>query len=70
MKLRLAFLLAAAPLPVLAQSATGKAAAGVEAPKERLPTDVRRLTILVRGMENSLKLYRDVTGFGSTTTSG
>jgi hypothetical protein len=48
--------------PAMAQSATGKAAAGVEAPKERLPTDFRRLTILVRDMENSLKLYRDVIG--------
>jgi catechol 2,3-dioxygenase-like lactoylglutathione lyase family enzyme len=38
------------------------AAAGVERPAERLPTDVRRLTILVRNMENSLKLYRDVMG--------
>jgi catechol 2,3-dioxygenase-like lactoylglutathione lyase family enzyme len=48
--------------PVLAQTATGKAAAGVETPAERLPTDVRRLTLLVRSMENSLKLYRDVIG--------
>jgi catechol 2,3-dioxygenase-like lactoylglutathione lyase family enzyme len=38
------------------------AAAGVAVPKERVPTDVRRLTILVRNMENSLKLYRDVMG--------
>lgn len=48
--------------PAMAQNATGKAAAGVEVPKDRLPTDVRRLTILVRDMENSLKLYRDVIG--------
>lgn len=48
--------------PALAQTATGKAAAGVETPAERLPTDVRRLTLLVRSMENSLKLYRDVIG--------
>ena len=48
--------------PAHAQSAAGKAAAGVEAPKERVPTDVRRLTLLVRNMENSLKLYRDVIG--------
>lgn len=48
--------------PVMAQTTTGQVAAGVETPKERLPTDVRRLTILVRSMENSLKLYRDVIG--------
>ncbi len=57
-----AALLALAP-PALAQ-APEKAtrAAGVEVPAERLPTDVRRLTILVRNIENSLKLYRDVLG--------
>jgi catechol 2,3-dioxygenase-like lactoylglutathione lyase family enzyme len=49
-------------VPAMAQNATGKAAAGVKAPKQRLPTDFRRLTILVRDMENSLKLYRDVIG--------
>lgn len=38
------------------------AAAGVEAPRERVPTDIRRLTILVRDMETSLSLYRDVLG--------
>ena len=48
--------------PAMGQSATGKAAAGVAVPKQRLPTDVRRLTILVRDMENSLALYRDVIG--------
>lgn len=48
--------------PVAAQTATGKVAAGVETPETRIPTDVRRLTILVRNMENSLKLYRDVIG--------
>ncbi len=57
--LALAVLLAT---PAAAQTATGKTAAGVTAPVERLPTDVRRLTILVRDMENSLKLYRDVIG--------
>jgi catechol 2,3-dioxygenase-like lactoylglutathione lyase family enzyme len=48
--------------PAMAQTATGKAAAGVEAPKMALPTDFRRLTVLVRDMENSLKLYRDIIG--------
>ena len=65
--MRLSALLLAAALgaaPACAQTTTEKAtaAAGVETPKERLPTDVRRLTILVRNMENSLKLYRDVMG--------
>lgn len=45
--------------PVAAQTPK---AAGVEAPAERVPTDIRRLTILVRDMERSLKLYRDVLG--------
>jgi catechol 2,3-dioxygenase-like lactoylglutathione lyase family enzyme len=35
---------------------------GVEKPAERLPTDIRRVTMIVRNMENSLKLYRDVLG--------
>jgi catechol 2,3-dioxygenase-like lactoylglutathione lyase family enzyme len=37
-------------------------AAGVAKPAERLPTDIRRVTMIVRNMENSLKLYRDVMG--------
>jgi catechol 2,3-dioxygenase-like lactoylglutathione lyase family enzyme len=35
---------------------------GVEQPTEKLPTDIRRVTMIVRDMENSLKLYRDVMG--------
>lgn len=42
-------------------AATKPSAAGV-ATSERLPTDVRRATIIVRNMENSLRLYRDVVG--------
>ncbi|MFN4112516.1 MAG: VOC family protein [Sphingomonadaceae bacterium] len=42
-------------------AATKPSAAGVET-SERLPTDVRRATIIVRNMENSLRLYRDVVG--------
>lgn len=38
------------------------AAAGLKRPAERLPTDVRRATIIVRDMDNSLRLYRDVVG--------
>ena len=50
-------------------------AAGVEEPEENLPTDVRRSTIIVRDIENSLKLYRDVIGLEvnydtTVTTSG
>lgn len=39
----------------------GVASPGVEGASD-VPTDIRRLTILVRDMENSLKLYRDVLG--------
>lgn len=60
-----------------AASASGNppSAAGVDAPVERLPTDVRRTTIIVRDIENSLKLYRDVLGLEinydtTVTTSG
>lgn len=35
---------------------------GVGKPAETLPTDIRRVTMIVRDMENSLKLYRDVMG--------
>lgn len=50
-------------------------AAGVKPPAQRLPTDVRRSTIIVRDIENSLKLYRDVIGLEvnydtTVTTSG
>lgn len=50
-------------------------AAGVEVPDERLPTDIRRTTIIVRSIENSLRLYRDVVGMQvnydtEVTTSG
>lgn len=40
-------------------------AVGVEKPAERLPTDIRRVTLIVRSIENSLKLYRDVLGMRS-----
>lgn len=38
------------------------AAPGVTAPRTALPTDVRRTTLIVRDIENSLHLYRDVIG--------
>jgi catechol 2,3-dioxygenase-like lactoylglutathione lyase family enzyme len=47
-------------LALALQAAT--ASPGVERPIERIPTDVRRMTMIVRNMENSLKLYRDVVG--------
>jgi catechol 2,3-dioxygenase-like lactoylglutathione lyase family enzyme len=50
--------------PALAQDkpAVPNASPGVEKPAEKLPTDIRRVTMIVRNMENSLKLYRDVMG--------
>ena len=45
-----------------AQQAPAPKAAGVEKPAQRLPTDIRRATIIVRDMEKSLALYRDVIG--------
>ena len=45
------------PRPQIASSSPG-----VEKPAESLPTDIRRVTMIVRDMENSLKLYRDVMG--------
>jgi catechol 2,3-dioxygenase-like lactoylglutathione lyase family enzyme len=39
-----------------------QASPGVTAPATRLPTDVRRATIIVRDMAASLKLYRDIIG--------
>lgn len=34
----------------------------IAAPAERVPTDIRRTTIIVRDMEASLRLYRDALG--------
>jgi hypothetical protein len=47
----------------------------VTAPAERVPTDVRRTTMIVRSIDNSLRLYRDVVGLkvnydAVVTTSG
>ncbi len=41
---------------------TPRTSPGVSAPLVRAPTDIRRTTIIVRSIENSLKLYRDVMG--------
>jgi catechol 2,3-dioxygenase-like lactoylglutathione lyase family enzyme len=61
----LTFLLATATpqaAPKLPISGRLDTAAGVEKPKTPVPTDIRRTTIIVRDMESSLKLYRDVMG--------
>ncbi len=46
----------------IAAAPAAPAAPGVTAPAARLPTDVRRTTLIVRDIENSLRLYRDVVG--------
>lgn len=51
--------LACLAVPAAAQQS---ASPGVERPAERVPTDIRRVTMIVRSMENSLRLYRDVFG--------
>jgi catechol 2,3-dioxygenase-like lactoylglutathione lyase family enzyme len=60
--------------PATAQT-TPQASPGVEKPAERIPTDIRRTTLIVRSIDNSLKLYRDVLGLKvnydtEVTTSG
>jgi catechol 2,3-dioxygenase-like lactoylglutathione lyase family enzyme len=56
-------ILAAAATPVTPPTGTrSNVAAGVEKPATPVPTDIRRATIIVRDMETSLKLYRDVMG--------
>lgn len=48
---------------LLAQSAPPPSRSpGVEAPAARVPTDVRRTTFIVRDIDTSLRLYRDVIG--------
>ena len=54
-------LLAAAATP-LPSSGRSTVAVGVEKPSAPVPTDIRRVTIIVRDMATSLKLYRDVMG--------
>jgi catechol 2,3-dioxygenase-like lactoylglutathione lyase family enzyme len=62
------YLTAIAGLALAACAANGetpppaKTSPGVEKPAERLPTDVRRVTMIVRNMDNSLQVYRDVMG--------
>ncbi len=57
MKTIVAFAATLLALPAFAQTSPG-----VEKPAEKLPTDIRRTTMIVRSIDNSLKLYRDVLG--------
>ncbi|MFN2098534.1 VOC family protein [Altererythrobacter sp. MF3-039] len=43
-------------------AAPQKVAPGLSANQDQIPTDVRRTTLIVRDIDNSLKLYRDVLG--------
>jgi catechol 2,3-dioxygenase-like lactoylglutathione lyase family enzyme len=68
-------LLSLAALLAAPQTPPPQRSPGVEKPAERLPTDVRRTTLIVRDMEASLRLYRDVIGLKvnydtEVTTSG
>jgi catechol 2,3-dioxygenase-like lactoylglutathione lyase family enzyme len=56
------FALAAAAAQPAPTGTRTDVAVGVEKPAERVPTDIRRATIIVGDMENSLRLYRDVMG--------
>ena len=40
-----------------------RASPGVEAPAKSVPTDFRRVSLIVRNIDTSLALYRDVFGF-------
>jgi catechol 2,3-dioxygenase-like lactoylglutathione lyase family enzyme len=67
--LLVAAVLGAAPFRAAHAQASGTiagaqrpAAVGVSAPAARVPTDIRRLTIIVRSIDRSLALYRDVLG--------
>ncbi|WP_299322222.1 VOC family protein [Parasphingopyxis sp.] len=77
-KLALLALMACAPGMASAgedESEDQTASPGVAAPDERSPTDFRRSTLIVRDIDASLALYRDVLGFSvnydtEVTTSG
>lgn len=49
----------ATAIPAYAQATTANP---IAPPSEKIPTDVRRVTIIVTDMERSLKLYRDALG--------
>jgi catechol 2,3-dioxygenase-like lactoylglutathione lyase family enzyme len=60
--LALAAAVAVQPAKPVSRSTRSNVAAGVEKPAQAVPTDIRRATIIVRDMDVSLKLYRDVIG--------
>jgi catechol 2,3-dioxygenase-like lactoylglutathione lyase family enzyme len=53
---------AAAAQPGARPENRSNVAVGVEKPADPVPTDIRRTTIIVRDIEKSLMLYRDVMG--------
>ena len=60
---QLSLALAACGLATSGPATAQQASPGVEAPEEVRPTDFRRVSLIVRDIENSLALYRDVFGF-------
>lgn len=58
----LALAAAATAQPAALPENRSNVAAGVEKPADPVPTDIRRTTIIVRDIEKSLMLYRDVMG--------
>lgn len=46
----------------VASASSAKSAPGFVESEEKVPTDVRRTTLIVRDIDNSLRLYRDVLG--------
>ena len=60
---QLSLALAACGLATSGPATAQQASPGVEAPEEARPTDFRRVSLIVRDIENSLALYRDVFGF-------
>jgi len=55
-------LLAALWLSLLVGSSAGRISAAPVAASDRVPIDLRRTTLIVRDMENSLRFYRDALG--------
>lgn len=60
-----AFVILPSAMLTAAEPERSTVAVGVEKPAEHLPTDIRRVTLIVRSIETSLKLYRDVLGMKS-----
>jgi catechol 2,3-dioxygenase-like lactoylglutathione lyase family enzyme len=66
MRLKVALMVTFAAGSALAQAPAapppGSATTIIAAPNERVPIDIRRVTIIVRDMDRSLALYRDALG--------